>query len=347
MNSTGQSGVRTPRSRRSLGRILFQLALAVGMLGGVSSCGPRGVARVARDGSVQVRVVAASTNAVRIGEPWRVRLEVRYPSDARLIWPDPTGVSNDVVVLNVGAERSRRQGSTSMIAYRDWDLAAYSVGRHVVWTGAVEVLRGTDTVQRVQVPDTWLEVVSVLTNDGMELKPPRGLLTWDRGWPRWLWVLPLLALIAFVAAWFARGLGRSTLPPPVGPLPPSPAEVALRELAALRDSEDVAARRWDPVYTRLSWIVRRYIEAQMGLRAPEQTTQEFLHDAARSGHLGEHHRELLKEFLTLCDLVKFARAEPSDEDLVRLLASADRLIRETSEPPSSRENAENSRGGTA
>ena len=88
----------------------------------------------------------------------------------------------------------------------------------------------------------------------------------------------------------------------------------------------------DAWYVELSDIVRRYIEARFGLRAPERTTEEFLAEAGRSAELSPPHRELLSAFLERCDRVKFARYSPAAEESEDVLALARRFLEETRAP---------------
>ena len=71
----------------------------------------------------------------------------------------------------------------------------------------------------------------------------------------------------------------------------------------------VAKGEVERFYVYLSGILRVYIESRFGVRAPELTTEEFFLAATGSPELGPY-RGRLKEFLDLCDQVKFARFEP-------------------------------------
>ena len=66
-------------------------------------------------------------------------------------------------------------------------------------------------------------------------------------------------------------------------------------------------------------VVRQYLENRFGLQAPEMTTEEFLHIAASvpvdDSTLLQDHREPLRDFLTECDLVKFAKYGPDEEQM--------------------------------
>jgi hypothetical protein len=54
-------------------------------------------------------------------------------------------------------------------------------------------------------------------------------------------------------------------------------------------------------------ILRSYIEARYALKAPTLATEEFLVMAGESPTLPADHRASLREFLELCDLMKFGR----------------------------------------
>lgn len=113
---------------------------------------------------------------------------------------------------------------------------------------------------------------------------------------------------------------------------PTPEQV--RESAAAR-ARNRLSEAWgfleqpERFCTLLSEIVRVYLEERFGLRAPDRTTEEFLEGLRESLALDLRHKEMLGEFLTQCDLVKFARGEPGREDLERLHQMAAGLVEDT------------------
>ena len=81
--------------------------------------------------------------------------------------------------------------------------------------------------------------------------------------------------------------------------------------------------------TRLSEVVRVYLEERFGLKAPDQTTEEFLASLPQSSALDAALKPLIEEFLTQCDWVKFAQGDPGRTQCERLHQMASRLIDET------------------
>ena len=144
---------------------------------------------------------------------------------------------------------------------------------------------------------------------------------------KWVWfgrlavVLILAALIALAWWWWQRKKTVNTPSPRVVP----PSERALRRLQeALGRIEDS-----DGFVTEVSEIARVYLEERFGLKAPERTTEEFLAELTTSVALESRHKQLLADFLTRCDLVKFARMETHREELMTLHGAAWRLVEET------------------
>ena len=86
-------------------------------------------------------------------------------------------------------------------------------------------------------------------------------------------------------------------------------------------------------YTRLSDIVRQYIERRFMIMAPERTTKEFLREAARRGELTIGHKELLAGFLRAADMVKFALHLPAAIDCDDAFRSAGAFVDETIPTP--------------
>jgi len=137
----------------------------------------------------------------------------------------------------------------------------------------------------------------------------------------WWWLLLLAA--AAVAFWLWKRRKSTAATETVAPL--SAFEIALQALQRLHDDNPPV----EAFYTRLSDIVRQYLEGQLGLRAPERTTEEFLYEISRDHALSPEHRELLGAFLQESDLVKFARFRPGAEDMKRAFDAAENFVRDT------------------
>lgn len=164
-------------------------------------------------------------------------------------------------------------------------------------------------------------------------------------------ILPwiIIALIATALVYLlARFLPRNPLKRFVKPVPPpEPAHIiALRELQALRNEELWQKGEVKEYYSRLSDILRRYIDNRYGISSPELTTDEtvrMLHRAAVTtpGQMG-----LVKEVLSLSDMVKFAKYVPEAGLHETVYGDAQRFVEETRVPELNQEQESNTGAAT-
>jgi hypothetical protein len=128
----------------------------------------------------------------------------------------------------------------------------------------------------------------------------------------WVWILSVI-----VAA-FAAGLWlyfrRKRVKELVRIFKPAH-ELAYERLRALVKEDLIGAGRIKEFYERISDILRHYIEHRFSLRAPERTTEEFLVELANTEVLPVSQKQRLGEFLRHCDLVKFAKHNPTTKQI--------------------------------
>ena len=78
---------------------------------------------------------------------------------------------------------------------------------------------------------------------------------------------------------------------------------------------------------RVSDILRSYVTEQYKLPVTRRTSIEFLNIIKTASPFSEEEKELLKDFLDRCDLIKFARYEATTEDSRLLLEEATRFLK--------------------
>lgn len=109
----------------------------------------------------------------------------------------------------------------------------------------------------------------------------------------------------------------------------SPREIAVQRLTELisRRLHETDVKRF---FIELTGIVRWYIERQTGIRAPELTTEEFLREISErrreQNRLTPELRDRLRLFLESSDMVKFAKFEPSRDEIMLGYRRAEEFI---------------------
>jgi len=140
-----------------------------------------------------------------------------------------------------------------------------------------------------------------------------------------LYIVLLLLLAAALGALYWYKFVRVVPGPP--PPPPIPPHVrALEALEAIEREKLVEKGLYKEYYIRVSDVLRHYMEDEFHLRAPERTTEEFLAEIQHNAVLGLQEQLLLRAFLRHCDLVKFAKAEPSSEEIRETFQTCEKFI---------------------
>lgn len=269
------------------------------------------------------------TNTIHIGESVTLHVEVTHPAGTTVQFPDLTR-DRRIVVRD---QQVKTDPQTPTRTTADFHLTSFLPGSHLVATNGL-LLAGAGSVVTTALPELTLRVESVLTDTNAPLADIKPLARWSIDWPvHLLWILPAVLALSALAAWLLhRHFSRRRGPPALPPREPAH-ERALRELSELQASGLIEKGDSEPFFVALSAIVRTYIEDRFGLRAPEQTTEEFIRTATTSAQLTVEQRTLTASFLEQCDLVKFARHRPGAAEMNAAHAAAVRFVLESVPPP--------------
>jgi len=159
-------------------------------------------------------------------------------------------------------------------------------------------------------------------SDIRDIKPPVPM-----GGPGfWILLVAVLAALAAALLYWLRRRRRPVAATAPAIAPHTRARQRLEAALALLSQPE-------PFCVAVSAALREYLEDQFDLHAPERTTEEFLAELQTSALLDSAQKESLGDFLTRCDLVKFARYDPTESELLALHSAAVRLVNETEPRP--------------
>ena len=192
--------------------------------------------------------------------------------------------------------------------------------------------------RQIEIPGTELTIATTIDIETASLDDI-GLTTDiipERSWHIYAIIAVLILATLFLLWLFYRRKG-SEASEEVSPL--SAQEQALQRLADLLESRkhesDVKG-----FFVELSDIVRWYVERLTGIRAPELTTEEFLHKIVRparqwgglerQSNRSNDSLESLVPFLEAADIVKFAKHVPTDDEIMLAFRRAEQFIQERS-----------------
>ena len=146
--------------------------------------------------------------------------------------------------------------------------------------------------------------------------------------------LAIAAVTALLTALLVRRWKSRPKPAPVVPTK-LPWIAALEELDQIRRSSLLADQRTPEYFDRVSDCVRKYLGARYGFDGLETTTDEMRTILKRVYPPVPVLNEI-GDFLADCDLVKFARVVPAEDDCLKALAQGETIVRRTIPPPVTR-----------
>ncbi len=148
--------------------------------------------------------------------------------------------------------------------------------------------------------------------------------------PNWLsdywWVILLVLILAGGALWAMRRYKKEGTVLPKKPQP-TPYETAMRDLRELK-----AKNLWEQglekeYFTRLTDILRVYLDRRFGINAMEMTTREIMDHLYNSDIKDK--REYMRQILSVADFVKFAKVRPLPADNIAAYENAVKFVEET------------------
>ncbi|MBP8304062.1 MAG: hypothetical protein KBE04_08045 [Phycisphaerae bacterium] len=262
--------------------------------------------------------VRLDRDKISIAETLRLEIEARIRSGYELTMPKIDKVLEDFGLADWDSEPDRLGDEDRIVRTRRYRLEPFVSGPYQIPSLTFQFLDAKDPnkTYTLETEPVDVEVTSLLGEDRAKLTiadiedvvdPPR-----PRSWA-WLW-LPGVLGAAGLAIWAWAWVRRRRAARQSRILRPAH-EVAYDRLRALVEARLVEAGRVKEFYEAITAILRHYIEDRFSLRAPEQTTEEFLTSLAQTDALPPSDKADLGAFLGHCDLVKFARHQPTREQV--------------------------------
>jgi hypothetical protein len=274
--------------------------------------------------------VAVDTTKMRIGEQINYTLQIKADSTAKVIFPEQALFAPFEILEESPIDTLRAQSQflfTKKYALIQFDSGAYWLPPQKVSVDGFAKISDSLLIQVATVPVDTLKqklfdikpIVQVEQNfDALTQSLIFGLLV----------VLILIGLIySFFFAKKRREESRKKLPP---------FERAIEELKELESFTPTEHEEYKNYYSRLTDVVRRYLEEEAKISALESTTDELLlklEALKKSGKL-DLERETIKNFksvLHTADLVKFALSTPEFGTTAKDWALVQGVVVETNE----------------
>ncbi|HPG39790.1 MAG TPA: BatD family protein [bacterium] len=264
-------------------------------------------------------------STILIGDVFQYSVIVTHDTDVAVQMPELAAnlgmfEIRDYKVL----EPAQKEGK--IISQTNYLLSTFDTGEFAIPELQIGYTTTTDsTVRFIKTEPLTITVQSLNPEEKGDIRDIKAPLTPPREYRQYIITgLILLAVVAAVVVLIyylrRRRQGKALLP--TRQKPPRPVhETALEELQELAQSDLLATGQIKEYYIRLSDIIRRYIEGRFFIYAPEMTTSQLL-DKMRDERIETQYIDMTGEFLSSCDLVKFAKyvPEPAETNIITQLA---------------------------
>ncbi len=231
---------------------------------------------------------------------------------------------------DVKAYEPKALGGGDTLSKRQWVLSPEKTGSYIFAPMEVSYVQAGQA-KGIKTTPVYLDVRSVLKpgdlrGDIKDIKNPVHLPS-----PVWIFLTILGALVVLVPAGYAVWRWWKNRPKTAPPLLPH--EWALQRLDHLLRSGLLAEGKFKEFTEELSGIFRVYVEKRFGLSAPERTTEEFVLEIKGRQEFSGEQRLLLRDFLTFCDMIKFAKYAPSEAEMNKGIAIVRGFVEQTTPLP--------------
>jgi hypothetical protein len=309
------------------------LTSGCGLMGGKDAASPsqsgNTIERTAEKGPVKL-FVSVSPREPRLSDLVEMDVKVESQPDVE-IKPPAFGQAVGDFLIRDYSERPPQAGAGNIRRFH-YQLEPTHAGKHLIRSVSIEFVDKRPSSERrgepvlVETDPLEVNVTSELAGGAPSLAnlepmlPPRPVSQASTiGWLVGLGVAVLLAVL--VGLRLRRRKRR-----PVEPRRQTPEEIAREALARLLEENLPARGLVKEFYLRLTGIVRQYVEDTTGIRAPEQTTEEFLRDMRSRAAFPPERSARLAEFLESADLIKYAGQQPNEGQIEQSIARAHEFV---------------------
>ena len=275
---------------------------------------------------------AVDTSSITIGDRIKYTVSIDYKEGMRVEQPGAGVNLGQFEIKNYKIQPPYSEDGRVFIKY-EYEISVFDTGKFTIppFPVAYFPTDSTKDYKIIEANSINIYVESVIQDGDKELKDvkPPVYIPFD-----YIFAISMATIIIaiLVAAFFAYRFYQKKKASGYifkAPEPRRPAhEVALADLEALLAKNLPAGGEIKQYYIEISEIIRRYIEGRFFIPALEETSFEILSEI-HNQQLEEKIFQLLNDFLNLCDLVKFAKYIPGQQEHDTSAEMARRFIEET------------------
>lgn len=258
-------------------------------------------------------------NEITIGDQIKYTVEITKSPGTKVELPKLNNLGN-FEILDYKVKESSNKISA------EYTVTVFQTGVDTIPSLTIHYTDAEGNFGKEQTEKLPINIVSVLDenpSDIKDIKPPEAMPS------NFLALALILGALCAGGAYLYWRLKRKRVVPTEAVVKLRPAhEIAYERLKALASSDYLKFKKFKQYYIELSDIIRRYIEARYKILAPCETTYELTQNMKKKKIIFSHIRTI-GNFLSGCDLVKFAKHVPTTDETRSNFESAKSIIDRT------------------
>lgn len=287
------------------------------------------------------------SDTILIGDQIHYNIELFQPGNLAVSFPEfnDTLTNSHLEILEKSARDTLATGKDILRITQQYLITCFDSGAYTV--PAQQFVYGTaDKKMALLSQPAYLQVLTMPLDTSQAIfdikEPYRAPITFQEIMPYLLGLIILVGFIILILRFLRNKKHKQAGFSPAHP-PEPPHVTALRELDRLKEAKLWQNNRIKLYYSRLTDILRTYLEGRYGIAAMESTSNEILREIKRTGFNDNRLFIKLKDLLQLADLVKFAKVKPEPGEnetalldtyiFVNETKQVEKLIPDESKPP--------------
>ena len=260
--------------------------------------------------------VETNTKNIKIGEQIQYKVSVETPADTPVSFPEGQTFAPLEMVKTRAADTLRDGGKYRLV--KEYYLTQFDEGKYTIPSQKIRI-NNKDYFTDSLLVEVHTVAIDTLKQPLYDIKPIQDV---KKPFTSYGWILTIIAavllllIVAFVYFVFIR---KKKFPFLQTQKKLPPFDRAIQDLKELQNSKYLIQSQHKEYYTRLTDIVKAYLEEEVHILAKESTTDELLTKInllQEKGKLNLNQETItnLKRVLQTADLVKFAKNKPSDDN---------------------------------
>lgn len=284
--------------------------------------------------SVSAQVTAtlkADSNHIEIGDHLNLKLTIQSPKTHVIQWPKFDGDTLGKIEI---IERSKIDTSAlgdKSVFTQTFVVSAFDSGNYVISPQAVFFLTQQKATDSVFTNDYVIDVKTLDVDTAKPIKPIKAPLKVSYELREFFWWIVVgIALLALIIGFFLyRKYYKKKVSIVESTRPTEPEHIwALNELKKLEEQKLWQNDQHKLYYSKISDILRSYLEYRYDILAMESTTDEIA-KLISSLSINREHQNRLIETLQLADFAKFAKMTPLPDQNMRSMENARAFVEHT------------------